>query len=213
MRCYNCSKENADGAKFCKFCGAPIEGDVKTCPNGHNYDAREPDCPFCPGSGNQKTVVESADGQKSAGAQDKTVADTSGPVLKPAASAAGGTDKTVIYSKEDKVKSPASAGQRKLVGWLVTFDLNPIGTDFRLFEGRTKIGRSSKNDIIINDSEISDEHAILLFRNNCFHIQDNLSSNGTFVNGMCIEEKMQLKDNDMVRVGTVNLKIKIIQDR
>jgi pSer/pThr/pTyr-binding forkhead associated (FHA) protein len=122
------------------------------------------------------------------------------------------SDKTVIYNPADAAAGPSAqaAAGRKLVGWIVTYDIQSNGTDFRIFEGRSKIGRSGANDIVINQPGVSETHCLLLYRDRKLCIQDEMSSNGTFVNGVSIEEKVVLNDNDMVTLGKVNFKVKLI---
>jgi pSer/pThr/pTyr-binding forkhead associated (FHA) protein len=61
------------------------------------------------------------------------------------------------------------------------------------------IGRSSKNDIVINDATISNEHAVITLRDNgeiC--IKDLNSTNGTFVNGRRISSPTLITASDTV---------------
>jgi pSer/pThr/pTyr-binding forkhead associated (FHA) protein len=41
-------------------------------------------------------------------------------------------------------------------------------------------------------------------------LQDELSANGTFVNGNKVDSRIELKDNDEIKVGKTSFKIKII---
>ena len=91
---------------------------------------------------------------------------------------------------------------RKLVGWLVTYSLDAMGTDFKLFEGRNIIGRDMNCNITINDSTVSATHAVILFRSGKYSISDQQSTHGTFVNGEDIElEPRYLKDGDIISMG------------
>jgi hypothetical protein len=218
MKCSNCNKDNSASAKFCRYCGSPLEQlGFKSCVNGHNYDASLTKCPFCPTTDYEKTVRELD--------QEKTVLDNSQPVIKKSFP----TDdaKTVIDTSAPTIKhtNPHNDGKtvliapykqpsiqvvKKLVGWLVTFDLNPNGVDFRLFEGRNEIGRSNKNDIVINHPSVSDKHCTILYRNDKFLISDELSTNGTYLNNEIVEDKAYLNDNDIIKLGNISLKLRII---
>ncbi len=212
MKCSSCKKDNPDGAKVCKFCGGSIGSNFRVCDYGHNFDANLLTCPYCP-SASDKTVMDSSSDR-----DDKTQVDTSGPVLRndrtpaPGNFASPDSDKTILGTSNPSFNSaPAqNVASRKLVGWLATFDISPNGTDFRITEGRIKIGRSSRNDIVIAQPGISDEHCIMLYRDGKLVIQDNLSSNGTIVNGVSIDEKVYLNDNDIIKLGGVTLKVKIL---
>ena len=220
MNCPSCGKANKPAAKFCKFCGSPISANYKTCVNGHNYDATLAVCPYCP-----KPAAKNAAQENITSA--KTVLDT--PEIEP--------EKTTLDAKTAKPEAPAkienkveqdkiikaskppitmTGGEKpgekikKLAGWLVTFDLNPEGTDFKLYEGKLKIGRDQSSEIVLDDPEVSDEHVLILCGDNKILLQDELSANGTFVNGNKIDSRIELKDNDEIKVGKTSFKIKII---
>ncbi len=216
MKCQSCGKENAPNVKFCKHCGSPMSGEVKRCENGHTYSSDEAFCPYCPAPDNartQFTVPEGANQGFTGTDDDKTVIETQAPQLFPTPE---DLDKTVIVSSPEPVLAPPvqvsapNPGNRKLVGWFVTFDISPYGTDFKLYEGRTRIGRGSQNDIVLPHSGVSDIHALMLFREGRFIMEDQLSTNGTFVNDVSIFEKTVLKDNDVIRIGSITFKLKVI---
>jgi pSer/pThr/pTyr-binding forkhead associated (FHA) protein len=117
-------------------------------------------------------------------------------------------EEEIPVEKKSSVKSSSSL--IKLVGWLVSYDIDPAGIDYRLYEGKTKIGRGNHCNIIVNDSTVSEEHALLLYKDEKFILQDELSANGTFVNGNQIEERVLLEDGDEITLGHVNFIIKII---
>jgi len=64
-----------------------------------------------------------------------------------------------------------------------------------------KIGRGKLNDVVIDDSSVSKEHALILIDDGGhIVIRDLKSSNGTFVNGIRIKEEM-LSKGDEVKLG------------
>lgn len=214
MKCPKCGLENISGAAYCKSCGTALQQTYQTCKNGHNYDAALAACPFCPSPemtlSGAKTQIDNAIDNR-----DKTVVDIGAPKLTPPHPTPNSNraDKTMIYSGKADPNSSNNApkvGIRKLVGWLVTYDINPAGIDYKLYVGRHKIGRSSNSDIVIQQPGVSDDHAVLLYRDDKFILQDMLSTNGTFVNEMPIEDKVTLKNDDVIRIGNINLKLKII---
>ena len=98
---------------------------------------------------------------------------------------------------------------RKLVGWLVSYTLNDMGVDFKLFEGRNVIGRDLDCQISVNDPSVSAKHAVLLFRAGHYSITDQQSTSGTFVNGEDIElAPRYLNDGDTIRVGKTAFKFR-----
>ena len=117
-------------------------------------------------------------------------------------------EKENLFKKEIAVKDSSSLN--RLVGWLVSYDIDPDGIDFKLYGGRTKIGSSNHCKIFVNDSTISEEHVLLLCKDGKIILQDELSANGTFVNGKRIEERVLLNDGDEIKLGSVTFIIKII---
>lgn len=98
---------------------------------------------------------------------------------------------------------------RKLVGWLVSYTLDSLGVDFKLFEGRNIIGRNAECNISVNDKMVSGEHAVILYRAGKYSITDRQSSHGTFVNDTDIElEPCYLQDGDVIRVGKTQFKFR-----
>lgn len=99
--------------------------------------------------------------------------------------------------------------RRKLVGWLVSYTLDDMGMDFKLYEGRNIIGRNADCQITIADKTVSGEHAVILFRSGRYSITDKQSSQGTFVNDEDIElEPRYLSDGDLIRIGRTILKFR-----
>ena len=73
--------------------------------------------------------------------------------------------------------------------------------EFVLQEGATAtIGRSSSNDIHIPEQHVSRQHAVINYRDGIFMVNDLGSANGTFVNGMKVEEPYPLMVGDELRL-------------
>ena len=69
---------------------------------------------------------------------------------------------------------------------------------------RISIGRTSENDVVLENRGVSRLHAQIEFTDNTAVIIDNESLNGTFVNNRKISEEI-LRDNDVVTIGKYNL--------
>lgn len=96
-----------------------------------------------------------------------------------------------------------------IVGWLVAMNGRDQGEDYKIRAGKNTIGSSPDNDICIGDSYASGKHASLKFADNEYFITDLDSSNGTVVNEKEIS-KMELKDNDVIRIGETKFKFKAL---
>jgi len=73
----------------------------------------------------------------------------------------------------------------------------------KIHKDKFTIGRDSTCDCSVNFDSISRVHAIILFEENNFYIQDSDSSNGTFVNEIKIAEKTMLKEGYTIRLSNL----------
>ena len=105
--------------------------------------------------------------------------------------------------------SPRAA--RKIVGWVISYTIDPMGVDYRIFEGNNLIGRDPSNSIILSkETTISSRHATILYRAGKFWVKDEMSANGSFLNGqeMEIQKAYEMKDNDELRLGNTVFRFK-----
>ncbi|ORW01582.1 FHA domain-containing protein [Mycobacterium kubicae] len=65
---------------------------------------------------------------------------------------------------------------------------------------RATVGRSSTNDIVLDDGLVSRVHAILVSTSAGVEIRDINSRNGTFVNGSRVGRAL-LRNGDIVTIG------------
>lgn len=71
------------------------------------------------------------------------------------------------------------------------------------------IGRDLENDFVISHPKVSRFHAKLELKDGAFYIRDQLSTNGTFVNGNRLTKEHQLLPGDIIRIGSCNLVLNI----
>ncbi len=107
------------------------------------------------------------------------------------------TDRRTIVAAD----APQPSSKGKIVGWLISYTTNPDGEDNRLFAGYNRIGANPVCDIVLRDETVSGSHAIIVYRDGRFLIKDDLSRNGTFVNGREISEAHPLQSYDQIRIG------------
>jgi pSer/pThr/pTyr-binding forkhead associated (FHA) protein len=74
--------------------------------------------------------------------------------------------------------------------------------------GSTTIGRTTDNDIVLDDTQVSRCHAMLLVEDSAVLLLDMESSNGTSVNGRLAlpDEPVRLADGDVVVIGRMLLR-------
>jgi hypothetical protein len=75
------------------------------------------------------------------------------------------------------------------------------------------VGRELKNDIVVNDAEVSRQHARLTEGDNGWQIEDLAATNGTFVNGQRISAPTLLKPGDRIGFGeTVEYEFSVVPE-
>lgn len=72
---------------------------------------------------------------------------------------------------------------------------------YQLYEGRNTIGRAVSNVIVIDDPDVSRDHAHIETQQRHFMLADHGSTHGTYVNGKRIAGKVYLQDDDVIRLG------------
>ena len=94
-----------------------------------------------------------------------------------------------------EVIEPGASGRR--AGEV--FGLQPISS----------LGRGQENTIVLADPSVSAHHALLSFRLGQWWLEDLLSTNGTHINGVRLEQPTILVTGDVVRLGAVSLRARL----
>jgi hypothetical protein len=111
---------------------------------------------------------------------------------------------------EDKTLSFFSGSQtvEPVTGWLVCVSGNENGKDYRLHTGKNFIGRSLTMDVpIVGDKTVArNKHCSVIYdpKHNTFYLSGE-SGNIVYLNDKTIENFVQLKENDVLRVGMTEL--------
>tara|TARA_B100000925_G_C22006782_1_gene474050 strand:+ start:3177 stop:3806 length:630 start_codon:yes stop_codon:yes gene_type:complete len=200
----------------------------KQCQKGHFYKDNLENCPYCPSdtAKTQKTEVLRTEAGDKTQKLDNTEIDAQktqvfGGTTNNESISSGNNNvssdtsfdptKTMIHGVDsDDSSDLVQVSRRKLRGWLVSFDIEKFGIDFRVLEGRNTMGSKSNNDITIQDAEVSSLHALILCKKDKFIITDELSSNGTLVNGkeLSPRDPYDLNDGDEIKIGKTTLLFK-----
>ncbi|MFW2373668.1 MAG: FHA domain-containing protein [Gammaproteobacteria bacterium] len=84
-----------------------------------------------------------------------------------------------------------------------------VSNRFDIEKPSLRFGRSSSNQVQIDDLAVSSKHAQIVVKEgeegqDAFYLQDLNSTNGTFMNEEFVEEDQQLHHNDNIRIGWNN---------
>ena len=81
--------------------------------------------------------------------------------------------------------------------------LDPSGQEHPLGNTVTRMGRAVENEIVILDKRSSREHAVIRREGRKLILEDQGSTNGTYLNDERLLNPVQLRDGDQVRVGDI----------
>lgn len=120
----------------------------------------------------------------------------------------GGSASTALGGANAPVRGGGAApGERRaLAGFLVSYQDDPLGKFWPLWQGRNSIGRADtgqKLDIEIAHGTTSTHHAAIDCEGGRFVLHDLGSTNGTFHNEDAIgfKGRRELRDGDKIRFG------------
>ncbi|HWC20512.1 MAG TPA: adenylate/guanylate cyclase domain-containing protein [Terriglobales bacterium] len=74
------------------------------------------------------------------------------------------------------------------------------------------IGRGSANDLVLRDSSVSRYHAVLKCEDGRVFICDRNSTNGVIIDGQRIADEHQLRNNEVARLGSFELRYEDVRD-
>jgi pSer/pThr/pTyr-binding forkhead associated (FHA) protein len=80
---------------------------------------------------------------------------------------------------------------------------DPFGHEHPLQNAVTRMGRAMENEIVILDKRSSREHAVIRREGRKVMLEDQGSTNGTYLNGERLGQAVQLRDGDQIKVGEV----------
>ncbi len=178
------------------------------CDKGHKYDSEKySECPYCPENIIAKNVFDYRD-TKIEGIKPtvtKNICDS----YKDTSLVEEYINKDIIELEMNHTKIMNSENfqenDRRIVGFLITYDIKKNGDVFYLYEGRNVIGSTPECDIVVsNDSMISEKHLTILYRDNQFLFRDEFSTNGTYINNKMQSDGV-LENNSIIGIGNKKL--------
>lgn len=108
---------------------------------------------------------------------------------------------TIKYGKLDVEKTYVGAGLLlRVVGG------PDEGKTYKLGRTKTGMGRWSENEIMLNDSNISRQHAEIKYYNGAYYLCDLNSTNGTYLNGEKVRQEI-IAPGDKIVLGRTELQV------
>ena len=77
--------------------------------------------------------------------------------------------------------------------------------EVQLTKDKTTLGRRPYNDTVIDNLAVSGEHAVLQMVGQDVYIEDQNSTNGTYINGRAVKKQL-LQHNDTIEIGKYKIK-------
>ncbi|HMM20471.1 MAG TPA: FHA domain-containing protein [Selenomonadales bacterium] len=104
--------------------------------------------------------------------------------------------------------APAAASEPQEKAKLVVVETGTIQLAQPVYQlGETfTIGRGEANDIVVNDTFVSHEHACISQYKHGFWLTDLNSTNGTYINHNRVTDEVLLKNGDLLRIGAVTFR-------
>jgi FHA domain len=109
-----------------------------------------------------------------------------------------------------ELRAPGAQADERAPGDLLMVE--PYDTGYESGEripllARSAVGRDGNNDLVLNDSFVSADHARILWNGKGWVVEDLGSTNGTRVNGKQVKRLLTVKPGDTVEFGRVKVKL------
>ena len=173
-----------------------LKGKIQ-CEKGHVYDAKLAECNYCPKTESAGSVDET----EILGANnptDKTQVFGGATQQSPSSKESFDPERTIISGGNTASAAGDAKDQRtqkrRLRAWLVSFDIEDFGIDFKVTEGKNTMGSKSSNDITIQDSQVSGLQGIILCKKDKFSITPrNRKSNSVDVKDEVLSQQINIQ--------------------
>ncbi|CQD02237.1 EmbR protein [Mycobacterium lentiflavum] len=107
------------------------------------------------------------------------------------------------------VDPPVESAAIPTDGSVVVLLRDKAGSQYRLNDATTRIGRFMDNDIVLDDNDVSRYHAVITDSGTGFVITDLRSTNGVQVQGKRIRGSVVLGDGDHIKIGSREFTVEI----
>jgi hypothetical protein len=212
LKCPFCQYDNEDGALFCEQCKSDL-GAVEPVAMAAPVEAAPVELAAVEAAPLEAAPIMASDATLPMAAPVMAV--EAAPVAPEVPAAPVAPAATAPAAPVAPAGAPLPAGAQPK---LVVLRGQKLNTEYPIYEGNNFIGRADEKpvDIDLEDQEPPDriwssrQHALITFENGALVLEDLNSSNGTFVNRTRVYpgQKRPLAVNDVIQIGTVQLKLK-----
>ena len=114
---------------------------------------------------------------------------------------------TILVASWKNLRSIAHGGESggQFRGRLVAveeLDDNALATgQTYMLRATTSLGRSPSNNVVVEDTFASSQHAVIVQREGQWWLEDRNSRNGTTLNGVSIQQPVVITDGDIIGIG------------
>lgn len=70
------------------------------------------------------------------------------------------------------------------------------------------VGRSDLSDMYLEDEQLSRQHFILEYDGEDYYVEDLQTTNGTLLNGVLLQERTKLNNNDKIKAGSTEIVVR-----
>ena len=220
--CPACGSRISLRAKFCKYCGTPLDeqketecfeqsaeeiNDFEPVENARDQSADAVSMPETSDHPENVEPIQQPDPVSQAAEPSGSESAHPEPTLQEAVrSAVSGNDgKTVGFFSMGTLGNDGEIPVDPVVGWLVCVKGKHLGESFSIFAGRNAIGRGVSNKIILSkDNKVSREkHAWVTYepKHRLFYVQPGEGSGLIYLNGEMVMESRPLRPKDKIEIG------------
>jgi two-component system, cell cycle response regulator len=111
-------------------------------------------------------------------------------------------EQTMGFEGEEESQPPVE----QVTPYLMMYTERNMGRRLDLTEAKITIGRSPEADIVIEDKRVSKIHCTVQYAKGSIIVEDNQSTNGTFLNGQRID-KASVNTSALLQVGGTVMKV------
>lgn len=116
-----------------------------------------------------------------------------------------------------------------VIGWLLQREIDEVARDVQVTPVRgtltvrqpdtpprtiplqpvLSIGRTAGNAVVLDNSYTSSRHALIVWRDNQWWVEDMNSRNGTLINDIPVEQPTAVMPGDLIMIGDVTLQLDV----